>query len=108
MVSNLLRLLDLDDSVKQQLEENKIQMGHARALLSLPVHKQSAIAEQVEAKGLSVRQTESLVKQTLNPAAKKDEATKDPNIVSLEQDKGKLVINYTNNDELDGILKKIH
>lgn len=125
MVSNLLRLLDLDDSVKQQLEANKIQMGHARAILALPAHKQSAIAEQVEAQGLSVRQTEKLVSQTLNPSSKKAEDVKDPNITRLEQDlaekvgakvaiqhsssgKGKLVISYTNNDELQGILDKIH
>ena len=125
MVTNLLRLLDLDDSVKEQLESNKIQMGHARAILALPLYKQSAIAEQVELQGLSVRQTEKLVSQTLNPVIKTNDNTKDPNITRLEQElsekvgakvtiqhsstgKGKLVINYTNNDELQGILNKIH
>lgn len=125
MVSNLLRLLDLDGSVKQQLEEDRIQMGHARAILSLPTHKQSMAAEQVEMQGLSVRQTEKLVAQMLSPVSKKEPASKDPNITRLEQElaekvgarvalqhsssgKGKLVIHYTNNDELQGILDKIH
>lgn len=125
-VSNLLRLLELSDAVKDRLEKREIEMGHARALLALTNHgQQSEIAAQVASQGLSVRATEALVKrlQSESPAKQLTPAT-DPNIRKLEGDlsdklgakvqfqhgsngKGKLVIAYNSLDELDGILGHI-
>ncbi|MGB5472543.1 MAG: ParB/RepB/Spo0J family partition protein [Gammaproteobacteria bacterium] len=125
-VSNLLRLLDLDDAVKAMVEHGELEMGHARALLSLPGPAQIEAARQVIARGLSVRATEGLVKQLQQPrASKAPPPRKDPNIRQLETDladklgagvsirpgrggKGKLEISYNSLDELDGILEHIH
>jgi ParB family chromosome partitioning protein len=125
-VSNLLRLLELTDAVKDLVEKREIEMGHARALLGLTNSlQQSEIAAQVASKGLSVRETEALVKRLQSAAPAKQAATaRDPNIRKLESDlsdklgakvqfqhgsagKGKLVINYNSLDELDGILGHI-
>jgi ParB family chromosome partitioning protein len=125
-VSNLLRLLSLNEDIKRMVENGDLEMGHARALLSLTGDLQSQVARTVAGKGLSVRETERLVKQTLeNPTGKaKDEKRVDPDIRRLEQDlgdkigarvaiqhgskgKGKLVIQYNSLDELDGILDHI-
>lgn len=127
-VSNLLRLQDLSDKVKPLLEDRQIEMGHARALLSIasPTQQLDA-ARQVVKKGLSVRETERLVKRMLEgskPKPVKQSATKDADIRRLETEvseklgarvsvdhtskgAGKLVISYNNLDELDGILKHI-
>ncbi|HBC58687.1 MAG TPA: chromosome partitioning protein ParB, partial [Gammaproteobacteria bacterium] len=121
-VTNLLRLLSLNKEVKQMLSERKIEMGHAKVLLALSDKLQLTAAREVVAKQLSVRQTESLVRQ-LNqpPSTKSAEKEADANIQRLEQsvseklgasvsiqhtDKGagKLVIQYHSLDELDGIL----
>lgn len=124
-VTNLLRLNNLNPDVKILLEHGDLEMGHARALLSLDGELQSEGATQVVAKGLTVRDAEKLVKKMLNPPKPSPVQEPDPNIINLEQDlserlgakvainhsargKGKLVINYTNLEELDGILKKIH
>ncbi len=64
-VSNLMRLLQLNDAVKQLLSNGDIEMGHARALLSLTKEQQLNVANQVIKKSLSVRQTEELVKKCL-------------------------------------------
>ena len=127
-VSNLLRLLELGDDVKQLVEHRKLEMGHARALLGLGVARQQAeVAALVARKGLSVRETEALVKRLLthgNDKPPPEPARRDPNISRLEQDlanklgakvalqhatsgRGKLVINYNSLDELDGILAHI-
>jgi ParB family chromosome partitioning protein len=66
-VTNLLRLNQLDVAVKQLVEEKKLEMGHARALLVLEGEAQVSVAEQVASKQLTVRQTELLVKKTLSP-----------------------------------------
>ena len=125
-VTNLLRLLELDDSVKKLVEARQLDMGHARAILSLAKSKQFEVANKVVKQGLSVRATESLVQQ-LNNKNKKTKSTKkakDPNISSLENDisarlgaktsinhqasgKGKVEISYNSLDELQGILKHI-
>jgi ParB family chromosome partitioning protein len=125
-VSNLLRLLDLAEPVKERLEKREIEMGHARAMLALDSAKrQIEVATVVAQKGLSVRDTEALIKRML--AGGTDAAVpavRDPNIRKLESDlsdklgakvqvqhasggKGKLVINYNSLDELDGILEHI-
>jgi len=128
-VSNLLRLLDLSDKVKPMLEARQIEMGHARALLSITDGvQQYDAARQVVNKGLSVRETERLVKRMLaGPADKapaKRPASENADIRRLEVEvseklgakvslqhtqkgAGKLVISYNNLDELDGILKHI-
>ncbi len=86
-VSNLLRLLDLADPVKDQVNRGLLDMGHARALLALIRHDQIEVAVIVVNRGLSVRETEALVKKTLNGQDQKSvEGTqvKDPDIVRLE------------------------
>lgn len=123
-VTNLLRLNNLNDEVKTLLEHGDIEMGHARALLALEGDIQTATARTVVAKELTVRETETLVKKVQSPEPEKAPKEKDTNTLSLEQSlaerigqpvtishnkkgKGKLVISYTNLDELDGILSKI-
>jgi ParB family chromosome partitioning protein len=128
-VSNLLRLRDLSDKVKPMLESRELEMGHARALLGIsdPVQQLDA-ARQVVRKGLSVRETERLVKRMLDrPRGKQAPAgggAKNADIRRLETEvseklgarvrldhsargSGKLVISYNNLDELDGILQHI-
>jgi ParB family chromosome partitioning protein len=128
-VSNLLRLLDLSDKVKPMLETRQLEMGHARALLAIgdPAQQLDA-ARQVIRKGLSVRETERLVKRMLSGADGKPPANKPQSHsadirrlevevseklgarVSLQHTRkgaGKLVISYNSLDELDGILKHI-
>ncbi len=126
-VTNLLRLIALCDEVKKLLEHGDLEMGHARCLLTLDDHTQRDIARQVVAKGLSVRQTEALVRQQVQlQDSKETPAPKiDPNIKQLEErlseqvgvpiaiqhsakGKGKLVFNYSSLDELDGILNHLN
>jgi len=126
-VSNLLRLLVLRADVRVLVENGDLEMGHARALLSLDGEDQSKAAREVVARGLSVRETEQLVNRMKDPAAKSAKTAGkqiDPNIRKLEEDladklgakvvlqhansgKGKLVVNYNSLDELDGILAHI-
>ena len=125
MVTNLLRLMSLEADVKKLLEHGDLEMGHARALLSLTGAKQVEAARTVVAKGLSVRQTETLVREfEKEKPAKPAPAKEDPNVRHLINDlsdrlgapvqiqqgnagKGTLVISYNNLDELDGILAHI-
>src|SRR6204780_5237175 len=85
-VSNLLRLMELADEVKELLEQRRIEMGHARALLSLTARRQQIeVAILVAKKSLSVRETEALVRRLLAPAAAAGTpAPKDPDIHRLE------------------------
>ena len=125
-VSNLLRLLELDDNVKKMLETGKLDMGHARALLSLSLDKQLESATKIVKQGLSVRATENLVKQLLdvNQHSRPKNDVKDSNITKLENDlserlaakvlithqssgRGKLQISYNSLAELEGILKRL-
>lgn len=122
-ITNLLRLLGLSHGAKQLLEHGKIEMGHARAILGLPIEQQDWVAAEVYSKKLSVRQTEALVRNQLNPRKKPSTKTKSADIRSLEESlseklgtrvsvqdnkgKGKLVIEYKNLDVLDGILAHI-
>jgi ParB family chromosome partitioning protein len=128
-VSNLLRLLELNGDVKDYIYGRKMEMGHARALLGLKERAQSDAAKQVVAQGLSVRETEKLVRKLLDkPKAKttaKSTIKADPNVRRLQDDlsdklgarvniqqaasgKGKLVIAYNSLDELEGILEHFH
>ena len=124
-VTNLLRLNNLNDDVKKLLEYGDIEMGHARALLALKDDEQTTTARTVVAKELNVRETEALIKKIQEPPKPVESKAKDPNTEKLEQNlserlgsqvsishnkkgKGKLVISYTNLDELDGIVAKIN
>jgi len=123
-VTNLLRLNSLNDDVKTLLEHGDIEMGHARALLALENDLQTTTARAVAAKELTVRETEALVKKVLSPEKETIKPIKDADTCALEQSlaerigspviikhnkkgKGKLVIAYSNLDELDSILSKI-
>jgi len=128
-VTNLLRLLELNDDVKRALERSQLEMGHARALLGLKGPRQSAAAAQVIARGLSVRETERLVRQLqqedeMRPASPPRSPALDPDVRRLQEDladrlgakveiqpgargAGRLVIAYHSLDELDGILAHI-
>ena len=126
-VSNLLRLLELSPEVCELVEKRELEMGHARALLPLTQRRQQTeVALLVARKGLSVRETEALVRRLQAPvrAAGADGASRDPNVERLEQElaeklgarvaiqqgskgKGKLVVSYNSLDELDGILAHI-
>jgi ParB family chromosome partitioning protein len=133
-VSNLLRLLELPPEAAKLVEERQIEMGHARALLGLATKRQqNEVAALVARKGISVRETEALVRRMTQPAkVDRDDAEPaarapgaDPNIQSLQQEladrigakveiqhhtasgKGKLVISYHSLDELDGILEHL-
>lgn len=125
-ITNLLRLIGLSEDVRIMLEHGDLEMGHGRAMLSLPPEQQLQVARQVVAKSLSVRQTEALVRriQSETPGKKPRKGAVDPNIRALQDDlaerlgarvsidhgqrgKGKLVIEYSSLDELDGILGHI-
>jgi ParB family chromosome partitioning protein len=127
-VSNLLRLLELPEEVCERLAKRELEMGHARALLGLPQRRQQIeVATLLVRKGLSVRETEALVRRMSEPqreSAGAAVATTDPNIRRLQQDlseklgatvaiehsqsgKGRLVVRYNSLDELDGILTHI-
>ena len=122
-VTNLLRLLNLSDHVQKALLEGRIEMGHARAMLSLSASEQVMICQKVISNNLSVRDVEALITQT-NPTKKNVKTQKTTDILNLEtnlSDKlgasvkishktngsGVLKINYSDLDELDSILKKI-
>lgn len=123
-VSNLLRLQDLNPDVKTLLAMRDIEMGHARALLAIDGMEQSSVAKDVARKGLSVRETEALIRKISSPSKKSKSTRKDPDILKLEErlmeclgapvnirqkgkGKGCLEITYTSLDVLDGILSKI-
>ncbi|HHJ36172.1 MAG TPA: ParB/RepB/Spo0J family partition protein [Gammaproteobacteria bacterium] len=123
-VSNLLRLQDLNPDVKTLLAMRDIEMGHARALLAIDGLEQSRVAKDVARKGLSVRETEALIRKICAPAKKAKVAKKDPDITRLEErlserlgaqvhirqkgkGKGHLEIAYTSLDVLEGIVDKI-
>jgi ParB family chromosome partitioning protein len=127
-VTNMLRLLELTDGVKQMMEKHLIEMGHARALLGLKGEAQTAAGRRVANQGLSVRETEKLVRRLQSEESDNEPSKKvkkeDPDVKRLEDDltqklgarvniqqgskgKGKLVIAYNSLDELDGILGHI-
>lgn len=125
-VSNLLRLLTLNEDVRKMLEHGDLEMGHARALLALQGRAQSEAAREVATRGYSVRETEQLVRRLGEPPAqgKKASPSPDPDIRRLQEElsgklsakvlfqhaargNGKLVIHYNSLDELDGILQRI-
>ena len=123
-VTNLLRLNNLNEDVKLLLEHGDIEMGHARALLALEGDAQNEAAQTVSGKGLTVRDTENLVRRLLEPTKEKAPVKEDPDVQRLQTElsenlgapvviahnakgKGKLVINFSSLDQLDGILGHI-
>jgi len=125
-VSNLLRLTELPASIKKLLDEGKLEMGHARCLLTLPEHDAESLALEAARNHWTVRELEDAARRAQNvPKGKaKSTAARDPNITDLERElgerfatrvelaqgrggRGKLVIHYHSHDELDGILGKI-
>ena len=126
-VSNLLRLLELPEAIRTLMERRELEMGHARALLTLPAQQAQALAEQAAAEGWSVRETERRVQALQKGAANKTRPTArkpDADILALERElseslgtkvsvqsgrggRGKLVIAYHSNDELEGILERM-
>jgi len=120
-VTNFLRLINLSPEVAQMLAHGDIEMGHARALLSLSFEQQGSLAREIAAQNLNVRQAEALVRKMLSGKPSKPGAKVDADTRSLEnkladrlgqkvnlqhtaKGKGKLVISYNSLDELDGIL----
>lgn len=124
-VSNLLRLLDLNEDVQAMVRGRQLEMGHARALLSLSGQQQSNAAQKVSALGLSVRQTEAMVRQMQQPKAPAaDKSEPDPRLHGLEaafgkrlgrpvkiqetgDGKGRLVLKFGHLAELDELLAKL-
>ncbi|WP_180177302.1 ParB/RepB/Spo0J family partition protein [Acinetobacter sp. YH12039] len=120
-ISNLLRLLSLADQVKDFMQQGLLDMGHARAILTLKAKDQLKVAEMVIEKSMSVRQTEQFVRDLNAPKQQKakpsvssdiqqltqrlsDRFSADVKIDHNKQGKGKLVISYHTLEELDGIL----
>jgi ParB family chromosome partitioning protein len=125
-ITNLLRLLDLAPTVRAQLAEGKLEMGHARALLGLSPTLQIEAAAQVIARGLSVRATEALVRaqQAQTPRGKRRVAATDPDTLRLQNEladslgaqvelraraggKGELVLRYSSLAQLDGLVERL-
>lgn len=126
-VSNLLRLLDLADPVKDLVNRGLLDMGHARALLGLIRHDQVEVANIVVKRGLSVRETEALVKKVIKGETGEKSLSKesDPDTRRLEtriseklgaavkirsgkQGSGRLIISFHSSDELEGILEHLN
>jgi ParB family chromosome partitioning protein len=123
-VTNMLRLLELADPVKQWLQEGLLNMGHARAMLSLPQSKQIDLGKMIVARGLSVRAVEQLAQGGAETKAAGGKSRKDPDVSRLERTladhlgarvdiqysrdgKGKLIIHYSSLEQLEGILNQI-
>jgi len=120
-IANTLRLLNLPDLVRQQIEEGKLTAGHARALVATDAPED--LAQQIIALGLSVREAEQLTREKTSPADK-TAPEKDANLAQLERqlsellglkveiaDKGRkggaLVISYKSLDQLDEVCRKL-
>jgi ParB family chromosome partitioning protein len=125
-VSNLLRLLRLPHTIQAYVAERKLDMGHARALLAVEGHRQLDLAQRVVERGLSVRETEALVNETLHPKlpAPRPQARTSRDIQRLEEElaetlgtvveihpgkkgSGKMVIGYMSLDHLDDLIAKL-
>jgi len=125
-VSNMLRLTEMPESIKRLLDDGKLEMGHARCLLTLEESIAVPLARQAATLGWSVRELEEAARraQTAPKGKAKSASPHDPNIAALERElaerfatrvelaqsrggRGKLVIHYHSNDELEGILGKL-
>lgn len=127
-VSNLLRLTELPAPIKKLLDDGKLEMGHARCLLTLDAGIAIPLARQASTLGWSVRELEAAARRaqagTSGTGGKKSKTTQDADVAALERElserfatrvqvnssrggRGKLVIYYHSNDELDGVLEKL-
>lgn len=125
-VTNLLRLLELDEAVRDLVQAGQLEMGHARALLGAPADQQARLATEVVARKLTVRQTEALVRALGDDAPRKtaEPAPLSDHLLSLSRklggrinakvdvqqrgrDRGRIVINYGSLDELEDILRDL-
>ncbi|MFM1566400.1 MAG: ParB/RepB/Spo0J family partition protein [SAR86 cluster bacterium] len=124
-ITNLIRLTKLSPVAQELLESGRIEMGHARALLTIEESLQKVLAEEIASKQLSVREVERLVaRQDGSRKQKQTQRKRDPNTIKLEKEisealgakvgishnkkgAGKLIINFKNLDQLQGILDKI-
>ena len=125
-VTNLLRLLNLSKAVQDLLMQGKIEMGHARALLTVNGSRQAELAHQIISRNLSVREAEQLVGQTETTSRKtpRKQPRKDRDLQALEEElseilgttvtvktarggRGKLTIDYASLDQLDNVLQKL-
>ena len=119
-ITNLIRLNELDNDVKEFLRRGDLEMGHARSLLSLPKEQQSKVALIIIQKGLTVRETEQLVSKLLKPNNPKTKEVPEEvrnfneylknkfgglnfKYTNNGKNKGKLVLNFNNEDELNRI-----
>ncbi|MDR2837520.1 MAG: ParB/RepB/Spo0J family partition protein [Azonexus sp.] len=122
--SNLLRLLQLNAPVQEMLLASKLDMGHARALLPLPAAQQIAVAQRIVLKGLSVRETERLVQNILNPPKPPAPQPINRDLLRLQEElsdtiganvaihsnkkgAGKITIEFGDLDQLEGILGRL-
>ena len=122
--SNLLRLLKLPQPVQTLLMNGGLDMGHARALLALGGAQQITVAHKIATNELSVRETEKLIQQLLNPASRPKPAKADRDLLHLQEDlsqrlgtnvqiktgqkgAGKLIVDYTSHDHLDELIKRL-
>ena len=123
-VTNTLRLLSLPETLKRAVIEERITEGHARAILGLPERQaQLAVLERVEREGLSVRQTEELVRRLTEPREPRRESHRPPDIQALEDDLrqalgtrvslkpgkrgGRIVIEYYSDEEFQGLYERL-
>jgi ParB family chromosome partitioning protein len=122
--TNLLRLLKLARPVQDLVMEGALEMGHARALIALEAARQIELARRIAAKGLSVRESESLVQKTLRGAAGPRRKKSDRDLARLEEEvserlgttveikaarkgRGKLIVHYASLEHLEQLLKKL-
>ncbi|MEN9985579.1 MAG: hypothetical protein RI925_1081 [Pseudomonadota bacterium] len=120
-VSNLLRLLNLAEPVQALVNDGKLDMGHARALLTLPVMQQVSLAQDIAERGLSVRDAEQRAQQLLHPPLVRPQAGADPDVLRLAEEvservgarvmirpgkhgSGKLLVEYASLDQLDTLI----
>jgi len=125
-VTNILRLLKLNTDVRVLVENEKLEMGHARALLTLDPEKQSHAAHIIISRGLSVRETENLIRKMMSESSDDFSEKSEPIVLHTLQDRlmqklgvkvsvtqnaqgrGKLTIRYRNEKELEGLLARLH
>ena len=122
--TNLLRLLQLTAAVQEMLMTGKLDMGHARALLPVPGAQQVALAQRIAQKGLSVREAERLVQQLLTPPKTLPEKAIDRDLLRLQEElsdglganvairsnkkgAGKVTIDFSSLDQLDGLISRL-
>ncbi|MBS1162005.1 MAG: ParB/RepB/Spo0J family partition protein [Proteobacteria bacterium] len=122
--SNLLRLLQLTAPVQEMLMTGQLDMGHARALLPISSGQQVGLAQRIVQKDLSVRETERLVQQLLNPPKPATEKPLNRDLLRLQEElsdslgasvairsgkkgSGKVTIDFASLDQLDGLISRL-